>query len=325
MAGDIGWYDATLSYDAEKGRISTVINSYYTAGESGSGIQYMAPWYITMSARVLRNGTQIKLWDFNNTSSRWYGNLNVDHFDVQIGDELEIKSSKYNQNSGTGALGTNRNDLRILRVINNITGEENSSDFTSETTVFVVTEYGLFKKGTSQSQQQEVYVSDFNSFFSEAKASVPQEKWSDVDAYKNLKTGLIYGSNLLPDEEKEKFLEEFYALINSEPEPIVPIREKPKHNKNGGIKWISGNIVSDKAVFEVYLPDGKKADEVRAVIYDKVGNVVFETTAQRNEKMVWDLRNSASRNVANGIYLIAVEAKGAKITHTYTTKVGVKR
>jgi flagellar hook assembly protein FlgD len=86
---------------------------------------------------------------------------------------------------------------------------------------------------------------------------------------------------------------------------------------------LSKNIVSDKAEFEVVLPNDKVL-EVKAIIYDNTGNVVFEKT-QNGAKFSWDLTNAAGRNVANGSYLIVAEARGAKGTYAYSAKVGVKR
>jgi len=103
----------------------------------------------------------------------------------------------------------------------------------------------------------------------------------------------------------------------------TPINDIKKSDGRVGIR-LSKNIVSDKAEFEVILPDNDKVQEVKAVIYDNTGNVVF-TTTQRGANVSWNLTNNAGRYVANGTYLIVVEARGAKGTYAYSTKVGVKR
>jgi len=54
------------------------------------------------------------------------------------------------------------------------------------------------------------------------------------------------------------------------------------------------------------LPNDK-TQEVKAVIYDNTGNVVFETSGRG--KLSWNLTNNAGRNVANGTYLIVAEAE----------------
>jgi len=102
----------------------------------------------------------------------------------------------------------------------------------------------------------------------------------------------------------------------------TPIKNIQKSDGRVGIRLTSGNIVSDKAEFEVVLPNDKVL-EVKAVIYDNTGNVVFEKT-QNSTKFVWNLTNGAGRSVANGSYLIVAEAKGAKGTYAYSAKVGVK-
>jgi len=91
-----------------------------------------------------------------------------------------------------------------------------------------------------------------------------------------------------------------------------------------GIRLTSGNIVSQKAEFEVILPDNDKVQKVKTVIYDNTGNVVFDRV-ERGARVSWNLTNNAGRNVANGTYLIIAEARGAKGSYTYSAKVGVKR
>jgi len=101
-----------------------------------------------------------------------------------------------------------------------------------------------------------------------------------------------------------------------------PIREIQKSDGRTGIR-LSKNVVSDKAEFEVILPNDKVL-EVKAAIYDNTGNVVFEKI-ERGAKLSWNLTNAAGRNVANGTYLIIVEAKGINGNYAYSAKVGVKK
>jgi Leucine-rich repeat (LRR) protein len=103
----------------------------------------------------------------------------------------------------------------------------------------------------------------------------------------------------------------------------TPIYNTQKSDGRTGIR-LSKNIVSDKAEFYVILPNDDKVLEVKAVIYDNVGNVVFEKV-ERGAKLSWNLTNIAGRNVANGSYLIVAQARGAKGTYAYSAKVGVKR
>jgi hypothetical protein len=102
----------------------------------------------------------------------------------------------------------------------------------------------------------------------------------------------------------------------------TPINNIQKSDGRVGVR-LSKNIVSDKAEFEVVLPNDRVL-EVKVAIYDNTGNVVFETSG-RDAKLSWNLTNAAGRNVANGTYLIIAEAKGAKGTYAYCAKVGVKR
>jgi len=102
----------------------------------------------------------------------------------------------------------------------------------------------------------------------------------------------------------------------------TPIREIQKSDGRTGIR-LSNNIVSDKAEFEVILPSDKIL-EVKAVIYDNTGNVVFEFSG-RDAKLSWNLTNAAGRNIANGSYLIIVEAKVVNGNYAYSAKTGVKK
>jgi hypothetical protein len=83
------------------------------------------------------------------------------------------------------------------------------------------------------------------------------------------------------------------------------------------------NIVSDKAQMRIVLPDGDKVVSAKIIVYDNVGNIVFETNSA---KAVWDLRNYASREVANGTYLAVAEVKGISgKVYAYSAKVGVRK
>jgi len=89
------------------------------------------------------------------------------------------------------------------------------------------------------------------------------------------------------------------------------------------------NPVSDKAEISVVLPDNERAVETNVVIYDMVGNVVFEEKATNRTpvcRVIWDLRNPAGRFVANGTYLVVVEAKNINgRIYRYSARLGVKR
>jgi len=104
---------------------------------------------------------------------------------------------------------------------------------------------------------------------------------------------------------------------------VVSIKPNPTNSKNG-IKFAQ-NPVSDKVKINVILPNGEKVSFVNIAIYDMTSNVVFSTTAD-NGKIIWDLRNSAGRFVANGSYLVVVEIKSSNgNAYHYSAKLGVKK
>jgi hypothetical protein len=73
------------------------------------------------------------------------------------------------------------------------------------------------------------------------------------------------------------------------------------------------------------VPDNKKIVETKIAIYDNIGNLVFET-AQKNDKITWNLTNNAGRFVANGIYLVVAEIKDRNGNpYLYSAMVGVNR
>ena len=81
------------------------------------------------------------------------------------------------------------------------------------------------------------------------------------------------------------------------------------------------NVVSDELkIVIVALPDGKDGKITSVVIYDNTGNVVFNCEGNKP----WDLRNKSGRIVANGSYLVIVEAKYKNDkSYWYSAKVGV--
>jgi hypothetical protein len=106
---------------------------------------------------------------------------------------------------------------------------------------------------------------------------------------------------------------------------------------------IKGRIIRDDRHGVIINPNpvtGKSAEiEIRTLaedalvniaVYDNVGNLVFTKSDVRTRgnaaKISWDLTNSAGRIVANGSYLVLVEAKGASgKVYRYAAKLGVKR
>jgi len=103
----------------------------------------------------------------------------------------------------------------------------------------------------------------------------------------------------------------------------VSIVVNPNKNSAYGIKF-ARSIVSDRAEINVVAPE--RVLETKVVVYDAIGNIVFTTRVNGNEKITWDLRNSSGRFVANGSYLVIAELKGISgKVYQYSAKLGVKR
>jgi hypothetical protein len=134
----------------------------------------------------------------------------------------------------------------------------------------------------------------------------------------------------------------------------VSIRNKETDSRYGIV--IPENPVSYSARISVITPEPA---QITLRIIDNLGNVVFSTTAMETQALrlydgtifcrdanevvtlgtmlasptattqhgvVWNLRNLAGRLVANGTYLVIVEAKGVSgKTYLYSTQIGVKR
>jgi hypothetical protein len=104
----------------------------------------------------------------------------------------------------------------------------------------------------------------------------------------------------------------------------IPISSVKKSDKKHGV-LLKNSIVSDKAEMLLVLPNKESVISAKIVIYDNVGNVVFETTS-KDGKATWNLTNAAGRSVANGTYLVVAEVKGISgNVYAYSAKVGVRR
>jgi M6 family metalloprotease-like protein len=106
-------------------------------------------------------------------------------------------------------------------------------------------------------------------------------------------------------------------------EPVVSVGNYKKFDGKNGISF-EKSVVSDFAKIDVKTPENAT---VNIVIYDNLGNVVFETSGKSGEIFVWNLTNKTGRYVANGAYLVLAEAKGktSKKLYLYSAKIGVKR
>ena len=143
--------------------------------------------------------------------------------------------------------------------------------------------------------------------------------------------------------------ERFITLATDPRDDITSVANVRRADNRYGIRF-AVNPVSDRAEISVVLPastastgSATAATEVSVVIYDMVGNVVFEcrgtaclargvqTQIQADKAhlvptIIWDLRNSAGRFVANGTYLVIAEARDRNgRVYTYSARLGVKR
>ena len=105
----------------------------------------------------------------------------------------------------------------------------------------------------------------------------------------------------------------------------VSIRNIKRTDNRHGIRFAE-NIVSDNAEIFVNLPNNERAVETKIIVYDMTGNVVHSASTGSATGVVWDLRNTAGRFVANGTYLVIAEVKdrNGKV-YQYSARLGVKR
>jgi len=128
--------------------------------------------------------------------------------------------------------------------------------------------------------------------------------------------------------------ERFLTLATDPRENITSIANVRRTDNRYGIRF-AVNPVSDNAEISVVLPNNERAVETKIVIYDMTGNVVYSgastastgsATTATGGAIVWDLRNSAGRIVANGTYLIIAEVKDRNgRVYAYSAKLGVRR
>ncbi|MCL2844176.1 MAG: hypothetical protein FWE23_01805 [Chitinivibrionia bacterium] len=112
---------------------------------------------------------------------------------------------------------------------------------------------------------------------------------------------------------------------------IIPRLDCPRY---GGI-LLDTAVVSRPATITVVAHEA--LTDVRMVIFNSVGNMVFETTdftrptektttAEEELTTQWNLTNPSGRRVASGGYLVVVRARGESgYTYTYRATIGVRR
>jgi len=145
--------------------------------------------------------------------------------------------------------------------------------------------------------------------------------------------------------QSENETEEILQLTGEECD-ITPIIPDANYNGKYGIKFVQ-NIVSDKAEISIVLPNDEIVAETKIVVYDITGNIVFNSVSDLSAKvskgrphtagagsrattspfgLIWNLKNTSGRNVANGTYLVIAEAKNINgDVYHYSSKLGVKR
>jgi flagellar hook assembly protein FlgD len=108
--------------------------------------------------------------------------------------------------------------------------------------------------------------------------------------------------------------------------PAIKLNLSKVEKSNGKYGIIqTKNIVSEKAEMKVISLNSEKAAEAKIVVYDNIGNVVYEPL-ERDGNAEWNLTNTAGKNVANGTYLVVAEAKGINgKVYRYSVKVGARR
>jgi len=105
------------------------------------------------------------------------------------------------------------------------------------------------------------------------------------------------------------------------------IRQNTSRDNRYGI-ILENAVVSDFARISVITPEQAT---VNLAIFDNLGNVVFSTVETRhalsnNTEFTWNLTNQSDRFVANGTYMIIVEAVGISgRRYLYSARVGVNR
>jgi hypothetical protein len=104
----------------------------------------------------------------------------------------------------------------------------------------------------------------------------------------------------------------------------TPISYYKKSDGKHGI-LLKSNIVSENVQMRIILPNSDKVCETKIIIYDNIGNVVFNETKNSTD-VYWNLTNAFGRKVFNGSYLITAQIKGVSgKVYLYSSKVGVKK
>jgi hypothetical protein len=117
---------------------------------------------------------------------------------------------------------------------------------------------------------------------------------------------------------------EIPQLTGEECNPSSIRRPQNRDSRYGII--LENAIVSDYAKISVITPE---PSTITLRIMDALGNVVFTETAvgaNHHLPIIWNLQNQSGRFVANGTYLIIVEATGISgRRYTYSARIGVNR
>ena len=108
-------------------------------------------------------------------------------------------------------------------------------------------------------------------------------------------------------------------------------REIPQLSENclPGFLVFADNPSKDKAEISVIMPTDETLANLRIIILDALGNLVFEQESNDNSPdnpIIWNLTNRAGRLVASGKYLVIAQIISVKgNTYRYSAMLGVKR
>jgi len=96
-----------------------------------------------------------------------------------------------------------------------------------------------------------------------------------------------------------------------------------------GFLVFADNPSKDKAEISVIMPTDETLANLRIIILDALGNLVFEQESNDNSPdnpIIWNLTNRAGRLVASGKYLVIAQIISVKgNTYRYSAMLGVKR
>ncbi|MCL1946168.1 MAG: hypothetical protein FWF51_03315 [Chitinivibrionia bacterium] len=248
-----------------------------------------------------------------------HANYPLQHFGGLVGNNYSgtIENSFATGKVTVGAVATNVGGLAGLNGEESIITNSfyNKSVYENQTPTRSAAKAVITDNGEGRTAEQLKRISTFTGWDFE-------EVWARVNDINDGFPHLRFGSTIANHED---------APIPNEPSDNTNIKAQKSGNGLGII--FAKNIVSVSADKELKIIEtvisrdsDKKvsAQASKTVIYDNTGNVVF--SGEGKNASAWDLRNKQGRIVANGTYLVIVEAKdkNGKV-YWYSAKVGVNK